>query len=158
MPIHYSTLNSENDVSQRAQTMIPMGIRPTLLEIMALSHAKREKLDREVVERIGGILDGMRQRRTCNREMMMDRSKIPCPPASFRRKRTCLFTFELASTSRSIVLGRNKTLRGKHSAALRLIARFLVVISQNVAVARLDARGEQEVGDPWRCSVLEGDT
>ncbi|KAK1134688.1 hypothetical protein K0M31_007468 [Melipona bicolor] len=46
---------------EHAQTMIPMGIRPTLLEIMALFHAKREKLDREVVERIGGILDGTRQ-------------------------------------------------------------------------------------------------
>ena len=34
--------------------MIPMGIRSTLLEIMALSHAKREKLDREVVERSVG--------------------------------------------------------------------------------------------------------
>lgn len=55
-----------------------MGIRPMLLEIMVLSHAKQEKLDREVIARSVGF-SMKRDNATCNPEMVMDRSKIPCP-------------------------------------------------------------------------------
>lgn len=49
-----------------------------LLEIMVLSHAKQEKLDREVIARSVGF-SMKRDNATCNPEMVMDRSKIPCP-------------------------------------------------------------------------------
>lgn len=49
-----------------------------LLEIMVLSHAKQEKLDREVIARsVGCSME--RDNATCNPEMVMDRSKIACP-------------------------------------------------------------------------------